>query len=154
MINGTFHCGLTRVPYNHGLRTVQFSPLFNGCRRYEMSNRSRSVVPQRGGILKEFLKQARLVGRLIGDRRVNGLLKLMPIASIAYLIMPIDLVPGLAVPLVGALDDAAVLWLGTTLFIELCPSDVVREHREALDMEASGDAGEIIDAESRDINND
>jgi uncharacterized membrane protein YkvA (DUF1232 family) len=112
----------------------------------------RSVVPQQGGLLKEFLKQARLVGRLIGDRRVNGLLKFIPIASIAYLISPIDLVPGLAVPLLGALDDAAIVWIGTTLFIELCPPDVVQEHRDALEGYSSGDSGEIIDAETRDIN--
>lgn len=85
----------------------------------------RSVVPQQGGMLKEFLKQAKLVGRLIGDRRVNGLLKLIPIASIIYLVSPIDLIPGLAVPLLGALDDAAVVWIGTSLFIELCPPEVV-----------------------------
>ena len=113
----------------------------------------RSVVPQQGGVLKEFLKQAKLVGRLIGDRRVNGLLKLIPIASIIYLVSPLDFVPGLAVPLLGALDDAAVVWLGTTLFIELCPQDVVKEHRDALDGYTSGDSGEIIDAETRDINN-
>jgi len=117
-----------------------------------MANR-KSVVPQQGGVLKEFLKQAKLVGRLIGDRRVNGLLKLIPIASIIYLVSPIDLIPGLAVPVLGALDDAAVVWIGTALFIELCPPDVVQEHRDALNMEASGDSGEIIDAETRDINN-
>jgi len=113
----------------------------------------KSVAPRQGGILKEFLKQAKLVGRLIGDRRVNGLLKLIPIASIIYLVSPIDLVPGLAVPVLGVLDDAAVVWIGTTLFIELCPADVVQEHRDALDGYSSGDSGEIIDAESRDINN-
>jgi len=115
-----------------------------------MANR-RSVVPQQGGVLKEFLKQAKLVGRLIGDPRVNGLLKLIPIASIIYLVSPIDLIPGLAVPLLGALDDAAVVWIGTALFIELCPPDVVQEHRDALNGASSADS-EIIDAESRDIN--
>jgi uncharacterized membrane protein YkvA (DUF1232 family) len=103
-------------------------------------------------MLQEFIKQAKLVGRLIGDRRVNGLLKLIPIASIIYLVSPIDLVPGLAVPLLGALDDAAVVWIGTTLFIELCPPEVVQEHREALDGYPAGDSGEIIDAETRDVN--
>jgi uncharacterized membrane protein YkvA (DUF1232 family) len=117
-----------------------------------MANR-KSVVPKQGGMLKELLKQAKLVGRLIGDRRVNGLLKLIPIASIIYLVSPIDLIPGMAVPLVGALDDAAVVWIGTALFIELCPADVVQEHRDALNMDSSSDSGEIIDAESRDINN-
>ena len=113
----------------------------------------RSVVPQQGGMLKEFLKQAKLVGRLIGDQRVNGLLKLIPIASIIYLVSPIDLIPGLAVPLLGALDDAAVVWIGTSLFIELCPPEVVQEHRDALNGYASSDSGDIIDAETRDINN-
>jgi len=117
-----------------------------------MANR-KSVVQQKGGVLQEFLKQAKLVSRLIGDRRVNGFLKLIPIASLIYLISPIDLIPGMAVPLVGALDDAAVVWIGTALFIELCPADVVQEHRDALNAVSSGDSGEIIDAESRDINN-
>ena len=112
----------------------------------------RSVVPQQGGMLKEFLKQAKLVGRLVGDRRVNGLLKLIPIASIIYLVSPIDLIPGLAIPLLGALDDAAVVWIGTTLFIELCPPEVVQEHRDALNGYVSSDSGDIIDAETRDIN--
>lgn len=112
----------------------------------------RSVVPQQGGMLKEFLKQAKLVGRLIGDQRVSGLLKLIPIASIIYLISPIDLIPGMAVPILGALDDAAVVWIGTTLFIELCPPNVVQEHRDALNGYSSSDSGDIIDAETRDIN--
>lgn len=116
-----------------------------------MANK-RSAIQQKGGVLQEFIKQAKLVGRLIGDRRVNGLLKLIPVASIIYLVSPIDFVPGLAIPLLGALDDAAVVWIGTTLFIELCPPDVVQEHRDALDGYSSGDSGEIIDAETRDIN--
>jgi uncharacterized membrane protein YkvA (DUF1232 family) len=105
-------------------------------------------------MLNAFLKQAKLVGRLIGDRRVNGLIKLLPIASIAYLISPVDLMPGAVIPLLGALDDAAVVWLGTTLFIELCPSDVVQEHKQALDSDGSSDAGEIVDAETKDLTND
>jgi uncharacterized membrane protein YkvA (DUF1232 family) len=115
-----------------------------------MANR-RSVVQEKGGMLQEFVKQAKLVGRLIGDRRVNPLLKLIPIAAIVYLISPVDLIPGGIVPVVGALDDAAVVWIGTTLFLELCPPDVVQEHRDALNGYASGDAGDIIDAETRDI---
>ncbi len=114
-----------------------------------MANK-RSVVQQKGGVVQEFIKQAKLVGRLIGDRRVNGLLKLIPIASIIYLISPVDLIPGAVVPVLGALDDAAVVWIGTTLFIELCPQDVVQEHRDALNG-YSGDSGEIIDAETRDV---
>ena len=117
-----------------------------------MANR-RSVVQQKGGVLQEFIKQAKLVGRLIADPRVNALLKLIPIASIIYLVSPVDLIPGAVVPLLGALDDAAVVWIGTTLFIELCPQDVVQEHKDALNLVNSSDSGEIIDAETRDIHN-
>ncbi|MGE5378851.1 MAG: YkvA family protein [Bacteroidota bacterium] len=116
-----------------------------------MATNRRSVVQQKGGMLQELIKQAKLVGRLIGDRRVNGLLKLIPIASIIYLISPVDLIPGAVVPVIGALDDAAVVWIGTTLFIELCPPDIVQEHRDALNGISSAD-GEIIDAETRDMN--
>jgi uncharacterized membrane protein YkvA (DUF1232 family) len=115
-----------------------------------MANK-RSVVQQKGGVLQEFIKQAKLVGRLIADPRVNGFLKLIPIASILYLVSPVDFIPGVAFPIVGALDDAAVVWIGTSLFIELCPPDVVQEHRDALGGYSSGDS-DIIDAETRDIN--
>lgn len=116
-----------------------------------MATNKRSVVQQKGGVVQEFIKQAKLVGRLIGDPRVNGLLKLIPIASIIYLVSPIDLIPGLAVPVLGALDDAAVVWIGTTLFIELCPPEVVQEHQDALEGYSSGNSGEVIDAETRDM---
>jgi uncharacterized membrane protein YkvA (DUF1232 family) len=152
MNRGTYHCGLTCLSYNERIENIAFSSLSNNVyRRHEMANR-KSVVQQKDGVLQQLLKQAKLVGRLIGDRRVNPLLKLIPIASVIYLVSPIDLVPGLAVPLLGALDDAAVVWIGTTLFIELCPPDVVQEHRDSLEGHSSGDSGDIIDAETRDIN--
>jgi uncharacterized membrane protein YkvA (DUF1232 family) len=55
-------------------------------------------------------------------------------------------------PVIGALDDAAVLWIGSTLFVQLCPDDVVKEHMDDLEMIASSD-DDIVDAESKDVNN-
>jgi hypothetical protein len=52
---------------------------------------------------------------------------------------------------IGALDDAAVMWIGSTLFLQLCPDNVVKEHMDDLDM-ITGDSDDIVDAESRDIN--
>ena len=66
--------------------------------------------------------------RLIGDARVNPLLKLLPIGSLLYLIIP-DLA-------IGPIDDVAVIWLGSYLFIELCPPPVVAEHTKALEAAA------------------
>lgn len=84
-----------------------------------------------GGFFSDLSQRVRLVIRLIRDERINPLLKLMPIASLIYLFVP-DLAP-------GPIDDAAVIWLGGYLFVELCPPDVVEEHIRELNA--------IVDAE-------
>jgi uncharacterized membrane protein YkvA (DUF1232 family) len=118
----------------------------------EMTNR-RLLVPPQGGMMKDFVKRLKLIGRLMGDSRISAFLKILPLASLAYLISPIDLAPGAVFPVIGALDDAAILWIGSTLFVELCPTNVVQEHKDSLDIESGGDTGEIVDAETRDIDN-
>ncbi|MEJ2151334.1 MAG: DUF1232 domain-containing protein [Chloroflexota bacterium] len=57
--------------------------------------------------------------------------KLIPPAVLIYLISPVDFLPDVALGL-GQLDDLAILLIGTKLFIELAPTDVVREHLAAL----------------------
>lgn len=114
-------------------------------------NKRKLLVPPKGGMMKDFVKRLKLIGKLMGDNRVNIFLKVLPLASVAYLIWPFDLVPGIALPIIGALDDAAILWIGSTLFVELCPNDVVQEHMDELDMVA-GDSNEIVDADSSDVN--
>jgi uncharacterized membrane protein YkvA (DUF1232 family) len=114
-------------------------------------NRRKLLVPPKGGMMKDFVKRLKLIGKLMGDNRVNIFLKALPLASVAYLIMPFDLAPGVALPIIGALDDAAILWIGSTLFVELCPNAVVQEHMDELDMIAD-DSNEIVDAESSDMN--
>jgi uncharacterized membrane protein YkvA (DUF1232 family) len=68
--------------------------------------------------------EIRLVLRLMGDRRVNPLLKLIPIGTVVYFFVP-DLI-------IGPIDDAMIFGVGVYLFIELCPPDIVEEHRQAL----------------------
>jgi uncharacterized membrane protein YkvA (DUF1232 family) len=108
------------------------------------------MVPPSGGMLRGIIKQLKLITRLMGDRRVGFLLKLLPLASLAYLIWPIDAVP---VPVIGALDDAAILWIGSTLFVELCPPNVVKEHQADLESNLDDDdSGDVVDAEATDVN--
>ncbi len=76
------------------------------------------------------INQVRLILRLLGDKRVNFFFKLIPIAALGYLIFPFD--GDLVLPVIGLVDDAMVLWLGSYAFIEICPPDVVDEHRKAL----------------------
>lgn len=92
-----------------------------------MSNSSdpnRKMVPRSGGFFTDVANRFRLVGRLMGDQRVNPLLKLLPIGTLVYLVVP-DLVPFIA-------DDAVIMWLGTSLFVELCPPQVVEEHLQII----------------------
>jgi hypothetical protein len=89
----------------------------------EKTNR-KIMLPQSGGFFQELTLRIKLILKLLGDRRVNALLKILPIGSLVYLVMP-DIAP-------GPIDDAALIWLATYLFVELCPPDVVQEHLEAL----------------------
>lgn len=108
-------------------------------------NKNRTITKSGGGIFHNLAIRIKLILRLLADPRVNPMLKLMPIGSLFYLIIP-DLIP-------GPIDDAAIIWLGTYLFVELCPPDVVQEHVEALAQVVPGewrdplDEEEIIDVE-------
>lgn len=81
--------------------------------------------------IQDVVRQARLAWRLFWDRRVPFWTKLIPPLALAYVVLPIDILPDLALGL-GQLDDVAVLLIGAKLFIELSPPDVVREHLRAL----------------------
>jgi len=121
-----------------------------------MSNKNsgKLMVPPQVGMLRDFVQRLKLIARLMGDRRVNFFLKFLPLASVAYLILPFDLAPGVAFPIIGALDDAAILWIGSTLFVELCPPSVVKEHKDDLASNLDDDSGDIVDAEATDIPGD
>jgi uncharacterized membrane protein YkvA (DUF1232 family) len=99
-----------------------------------MSDIPRIAKDRDSNFFQNLLRQGKLILRLMGDRRVNFFIKLLPVAALLYIVSPADLLPGIVLPVVGALDDAAVLWIGTTLFLSLCPEEVVREHSDALDM--------------------
>ena len=117
------------------------------------------IQNQNSGFFQDLITRVKLILRLIGDKRINFFLKLLPIAAAIYVISPIDLLPWAVFPFIGALDDAVVIWLGTTMFVSLCPDDIVQEHTNALNKVVSGtwrDAGdeegtgEIIDAAASD----
>ena len=109
------------------------------------------TVSPSGGVLHEFAIRLKLITRLMGDSRVNFLLKLLPVATLVYLVFPIDLVS--VIPGIAALDDIAIISLGNYLFVELCPPNVVQEHMKSLtgNLDSSAAADEVVDAESTDI---
>lgn len=125
-----------------------------------MSDKKDIISSQNTGFFQDLIQRVKLIWRLMADRRINFFLKLLPIASLVYLVSPIDLAPGIALPVIGALDDAAIIWIGTSLFMSLCPEDIVEEHWNELNKVISakwrdaepGDETDIVDITPRDAN--
>jgi len=103
-------------------------------------DRNRTITPaDGGGVFQNLTLRIKLILRLMADHRVSPWLKILPVGSLFYLIIP-DLAP-------GPLDDAAIIWLGAYLFVELCPPDVVQEHMQALTGEKPGAGSAPINEE-------
>lgn len=102
-----------------------------------MGEDNKSMIPSRGQdptFLQGLSQQIKLIIRLMADSRVNPLIKILPVASLVYLIWPFDLLPFLPI------DDAIAIGVGLYTFVEFCPEDVVAEHKENISAEnlASG----------------
>lgn len=119
-----------------------------------MPEKSRQIIVGGGGFFRTLSNQVRLIARLVADRRVSPLVKVLPIASVVYMFIPTDALPLLP------FDDAAIIWLANSLFLEMCPQDVVEEHRRAIEgdttiveippQKPAPEDDNIIDAEFRD----
>jgi len=79
-------------------------------------------------LLRHLPNFFKLYWRLFNDPRVPWRAKAILVAAVLYLISPFDLLPDFLLPLLGRLDDLAILLVGARWFISLCPPDVVQEH--------------------------
>jgi uncharacterized membrane protein YkvA (DUF1232 family) len=91
-----------------------------------MSIQPPSLPAPQGNVFRQTLFRARLVLRLMRDGRVPLGWKLIPVAGLAYVLFPFDLIPDFA-PVIGQLDDVGIFLGSLWLFVELCPPDVVKE---------------------------
>ena len=96
-------------------------------------------IPQ-GNMFQDVLQQAKLAFNLMIDPRVQPLAKLVPIAAVAYLVLPLE--PTDVIPVLGQIDDVALVMLGLRLFFEFSPPEVVREHLKRLAHSVSWQAGD------------
>jgi len=92
-------------------------------------------------VLLQLPTYARLVWGLARDPRTPLGLKALLVAALAYVVLPIDLIPDV-VPILGAADDLTVLLLVLDLFISNAPAAVRDEH---LARAAAGQA--VLDAD-------
>src|SRR5258708_31757095 len=97
-----------------------------------MPNKRDLMIPPQGGMIRDLVLRVKLILRLLGDRRVTPCLKILPIGGLVFLITPFSIIPDITLPVLGELDDVAILRLTNYLFIELCPPDVVRNHVKAM----------------------
>ena len=83
------------------------------------------------GQLQEALAFApdavRLLRGLLADERVPRAAKVEAGLVAAYLVSPLDVLPD-SIPLVGVLDDVAVLGIGLRRLVDAAGPDLVREH--------------------------
>ena len=70
---------------------------------------------------------ARVVWGIVRDPRTPVGLKGLLLAALAYVVLPVDLIPD-AIPILGQADDLTVLLLVLDLFIQNAPPEVRAEH--------------------------
>ena len=97
-------------------------------------------------LVRTVLGSGRLALRLLRDSRTPLMPKLILGGAILYLLSPLDFVPDF-IPVVGQLDDIAVLMLGLELFFKSVPPWLKAEHEAALGRASTGER--VIDMESR-----
>lgn len=90
-----------------------------------MSNNNGGMnIPPSGNLFNDLVLRIKLVFRLLTDSRISPWLKVLPVGSLLYFLIP-DILP-------GPIDDVAVVLFGINLFIELCPKEIVQEHLDQI----------------------
>jgi uncharacterized membrane protein YkvA (DUF1232 family) len=94
-------------------------------------------------MFRALFDQIRLTWRLIRDPRVPLWSKLIPLAGIAYILSPLDIIPDVLI-VIGQLDDLGILIGAMRLFESVVPEYIVIEHRTII--ERSHRPLEVVDA--------
>ena len=92
--------------------------------------------PSLVGMIAEMWTDIQLAWRLFRDDQVPTMLKVIPLLGLAYVVSPIDLVVDV-IPVLGQMDDVAVIAFAVKTFIDMAPKDRVAFHRAALSQPAA-----------------
>lgn len=80
-----------------------------------------------GRVVIKLPTYARVVWGIVRDPRTPVGLKGLLMAALAYVVLPVDLIPD-AIPILGQADDLTVLLLVLDLFVQNAPPEVRAEH--------------------------
>ncbi len=84
------------------------------------------------GLITGIIENARLGWRLLRDQREPLWTKLLiPGVALAYVLLPVDILPDL-MPGLGQLDDLAMIAFALKLFVDQSPTWLVQWHRDQL----------------------
>jgi uncharacterized membrane protein YkvA (DUF1232 family) len=90
-------------------------------------------APRRGAkrtvmyYIRQLPRYVRLLGGLVTDKRVSMVDKLLVLGAIAYIVMPIDLIPDF-IPFFGEIDDVYILVLALQRLIANAGRPVLLAH--------------------------
>ena len=82
-------------------------------------------------MLRKLLRTGRLSWRLMRDPRTPLGLKLFLSGAVMLIVSPINWIPNF-IPVLGQLEDLALLALALNVFISRVPADIRKEHEAAI----------------------
>jgi len=77
--------------------------------------------------VRQLPRYVRLLGGLVTDRRVSMVDKLLVVGAIAYIVMPLDLIPDF-IPFFGEIDDLYLLVLALQRLVSHAGRGVLLDH--------------------------
>lgn len=75
------------------------------------------------GTLWNWWRDLRRIWRAMRDPRTPGWLKTLPLLALIYVLSPIDLLPDLMIPGIGALEDLLIMLLALRMLLDLAPEE-------------------------------
>ena len=90
-----------------------------------------STDKKKGFSFSELINQGKLAWKLFRDPNVSPWVRFgIPLIGLVYIISPVDIIPDV-LPVLGQLDDVAVVMLLAQLLITLAPDNIVAMYRQA-----------------------
>jgi uncharacterized membrane protein YkvA (DUF1232 family) len=89
-----------------------------------------------------FFDNISFAGALIRDRRIGLAPRLIALALVLYLAMPLDLIPDF-IPVLGHLDDILIVGIGAMLLLRSIPRHIIEEHVGRYEEKQSDEAANL-----------
>ncbi len=103
------------------------------------------------GFWLNLFNSFRIAWKLLLDKRVPLLTKLIPFVVVIYILSPIDVIPDV-IPVLGQLDDLAIFIIGVQIFIAVSPRHVVEQIRAEINGSPPPDGWTVSGSQPNDSN--